>query len=67
MMAALDPLSFPLAMDIVSGQNADDRLSVPVLTRALACFPEKGKVVVGDSKMSATETRASLQTEGQWY
>ena len=67
MMAALDPLSLPLALDLVAGQNADDGLYVPVLKRALACFPQKGKLAVGDSKMGATETRAYLHFDGQFY
>jgi transposase len=67
MMAALDPLGLPIAMDIVSGQKADDGLYVPVLKRALLCLPGPGKLVVGDSKISAVATRADLQAEGQYY
>jgi transposase len=67
MMAALDPLGLPIAMDIVPGQNADDGLYVPVLKRALSCLQGKGKLVVGDSKMSAAAIRAYLQAQGQYY
>jgi transposase len=67
MMATLDPLGLPIAMDIVSGQKADDGLYVPVLKRTLLCLPGPGKLVVGDSKISAAATRAYLQAEGQYY
>ena len=58
MMAALDPLGLPIAMDIVAGQNAEDGLYIPVLSRTLSCFPGKGKLVVGDCKLSALAIRA---------
>jgi transposase len=67
MMAALDPLGLPIAMDIVPGQNADDGLYLPVLKRALSCLLGKGLLVVGDSKMSAAAIRAYLQAQGQYY
>jgi len=67
MMAALDPLGLPIAMDIVPGQNADDGLYLPVLKRALSCLQGKGKLVVGDSKMSAAAIRAYLQAQRQYY
>jgi transposase len=67
MMAALDPLGLPIAMAIVAGQNADDGLSIPVLSRTLSCLPGKGKLVVGDCKLSALAIRAYLQAQGQFY
>jgi transposase len=67
MMAALDPLGLPIAMDVVAGQNADDRLYIPVLARALSCLSGLGKLVVGDCKMSALAIRAYLQAQGQFY
>jgi len=67
MMAALDPLGLPVAMDMVAGQHADDRLYVPVLKRALSCLKGKGKLAVGDCKMSAIAIRAYLQGDEQYY
>ena len=67
MMAALDPLGLPIAMDIVPGQNADDGLYIPVLSRVLSMFAGKGKLVVGDCKMSAAAIRAYMQAQGQFY
>jgi transposase len=65
MMATLDPLGLPLALDVVSGECADDPLYVPTIERALTCLGRQGLLVVGDSKMSALSTRAYLQVRQQ--
>jgi hypothetical protein len=67
MMAALDPLGLPLAVEVVSGEQADDPLYVPTIDRVLACLERQGLLVVGDCKMSALATRAYLQERGQYY
>ena len=67
MMATLDPLGLPLALDVVSGEQADDPLYVPIIDRVLSCLGGKGLLFVGDSKMSALATRAHLQAQGQYY
>ncbi len=67
MMATLDPLGLPLAIEVVSGEQADDRLYVPIIDRVLRCLGRRGLLIVGDSKMSALATRAHLQAQGQYY
>jgi len=67
MMATLDPLGLPLALEVVSGEQADDRLYVPTIDRVLACLGRTGLLFVGDSKMSALATRAHLQAHEQYY
>src|SRR5437764_13467900 len=67
MMATLDPLGLPLALEVVSGQQADDRLYVPIIDRVLSYLGRQGLLFVGDSKMSALATRAHLQAQGQYY
>jgi len=67
MMATLDPLSLPLALEVVSGEQADDRLYVPTIDRVLACLGRSGLLFVGDSKMSALATRAHLVVHEQYY
>lgn len=67
MMATLDPLGLPLALDVVSGQQADDPLYVPTIDRVLSWLDRRGLLVVGDCKMSALATRAHLQAQGQYY
>jgi transposase len=67
MLAALDPRGRPVATDIVPGQRADDPLYIP----AIACVREglgrRGLLYVGDCKMGALETRASIHAGGDYY
>ena len=67
MMATLDPLGLPLALEVVSGEQADDPLYVPTIDRVLRCLGQQGLLVVGDCKMSALATRAHLQAQKQYY
>lgn len=67
MMATLDPLGLPLGLEVVSGEQADDRLYVPMIDRVLACLERTGLLFVGDSKMSALATRAHLVAREQYY
>lgn len=67
MLATLDPLGMVVASDIVSGQQADDPLYMPVIARADTILGRKGLLFVGDAKMSALTTRAQVQALGQYY
>ena len=67
MLASLDPLGLPLAVDIVSGDCADDPLYLPCYRRVKQVLPESGMLVVGDSKMSALNTRATIVAEDDFY
>ncbi len=67
MMASLDPLGLPLAVDVVAGNQADDPLYVPSYRRAKEIVGRSGLLVVGDSKMSALETRAAMVSGGDYY
>ena len=67
MQAVLDPLGMPLATDVVSGERADDPLSVPCIRRVQASVGRHGLLYVGDCKMASRETRAFLATQGDFY
>ena len=67
MMASLDPLGLPLAVDIVSGNRADDPLYIPSYQRVKKILDRDGLLVVGDSKMSALLTRATMVAGGDNY
>jgi len=67
MMATVDPLGLPLALEVVSGEQADDPLYIPTIDRVLAYLGRTGLLFVGDSKMSALATRAHLQAQQQYY
>jgi transposase len=62
LMATLDPLGLPLAVDVVSGEQADNPLDAQTIGRVLSCLLHKGLLFVGDCKMSAASTRAHLVT-----
>jgi len=67
MLAGLDPLGLPLAVDIVSGNVADDPLYVPIYHRMKAVVKQKGVLVVGDSKMSAVNARGEIVVGDDYY
>ena len=67
MTGALDPLGMPLATDVVSGERADDVLYRPVIKRINAYLKDKAVLYVGDSKLSAFETRTYIKDIGKHY
>src|SRR6266436_1855146 len=67
MLATLDPLGMPLATEVLSGQRADDPLYLLAIARVRACIKQPGLVYVGDCKMAALDTRASIQAAGDYY
>jgi transposase len=67
MMATLDPLGLPLVVDVEPGNRADDPLYIPSYQRAKKILDCKGMLIVGDSKMSALLTRATIVAGGDSY
>src|SRR5229473_2907156 len=67
MQAVLDPLGMPLATDVVSGERADDPLSMPCIQRVQASIGRRGLLFVGDCKMASRETRARIAAPGDFY
>ena len=67
MVAALDPLGLPLVIQTVAGSSADDPLYIPAVDRVLQIIDGVALLFVGDSKMSALETRAHIQRLNQRY
>ncbi len=67
MLGALDPMGLPLAVDVVSGEQADDLLYVPMYQRIRQTLGQRGLLYVGDAKMGAIESRATIQAGGDWY
>jgi len=67
MLAGLDTLGLTLAVDIVPGDRADDPLYLPCYQRVKQVLPESGLLVVGDSKMSALDTRATMVDKEDFY
>ena len=67
MLATLDPLGMPLVTEALSGERADDPLYLPAIARVRACLNTVGLLYVGDCKMAALATRASIQAAGDFY
>lgn len=67
MLATLDPLGMPLVTDIVAGNCADDPLYLPAIARVRQGLDRRGLLYVGDCKMAALITRATLHVGGDGY
>ena len=52
---------------MVSGEQADDSLYLPVIRRIRQTLDEPGLLYIGDSKMSAQHIRAELASNGDFY
>ena len=65
--AALDPLGLPVSTTVVSGNRADDPLYVPEIQQVQKHLGMSGLLYVGDSKMSAIETRGYLAKSENHY
>jgi len=67
LLATLDPLGMPLAMDVLSGERADDPLYLPAIARVRSTLDTRGLLYVGDCKMSSLATRAGLAFHHDCY
>jgi transposase len=66
-LASLDPLGMPLATEVLSGECADDPVYEPIIARVRDGLKKTGLLYVGDCKMAALQTRASIQLHGDFY
>ncbi len=57
----------PLSTDVLSGERADDGFYIPIIERLRVGLKIPGLLCVGDGKMSALDTRASLAGHQDWY
>ena len=67
MMGALHPLGLPIATEVLSGEQADDGLYIPIVDRITTILVKSGVLFVGDSKMSAWATRVHIHALGHHY
>ena len=63
MSGALDPLGMPLASAVVSGEQADDGLYAPVISRISAILQQAGVLYVGDCKLCAQANRVHIKSK----
>jgi transposase len=66
-LASLDPWGMPLASEVLSGEHADDPVYLPIIARVRDGLQQSGLLYVGDCKMAALQTRASIQAHGDYY
>ncbi len=66
-LATLDPLGLPLASLVVPGDRADDPRYVPLIRQARAVVGRRGVLYVGDCKMGALATRATVEDGYNYY
>jgi transposase len=65
---SLDPLGLPLVTVPVSGEQADDRLYIPVIEQARQSLNgQRGLLYIGDCKMGALATRCELAYQQDYY
>lgn len=67
MMGVLDPLGFPLATQVVSGEQSDDGLYIPAVAQIRSAISKPNLLYVGDCKLSAIGTRGYLALQGDYY
>jgi transposase len=66
-LASLDPLGIPLASEVLSGEQADDPVYLPIIARVRSGLQQHGLLYGGDCKMAALQTRASIAAHGDFY
>lgn len=66
-LATLDPLGMPLATQVAAGNSADDPLYLPAIAQVQVCIGVGGKTYIGDAKMGALKTRATLAQSRDYY
>lgn len=67
MVATLDPLGMPVATQVVSGNRADDPLYLPAIAAVQATLDKKWLLYIGDAKMAAFTTRATMHKQESYY
>jgi len=67
MTASLDPLGLPLATNVLSGEQADDGFSIPLLDRVIKGLDKSGRLVVGDCKRRALGIRTDRVGQRPYY
>lgn len=65
--AALDPLGLPVSTTVVNGNRSDDPLYIPEIQKVQRYVQPSQLLYVGDSKMSALETRHYLAKSDNRY
>ncbi len=67
MVATLDPMALPLAVELVDGRTSDDETYLPVVEKLRGSVGKGGTLFVGDSKLGSRRNRVCLIQDGDYY
>lgn len=67
MMASMDPLSVPLAVEILKGSGPDVDHYLSVIKRVQSILGKSGNLYVGDSQLGSMSNRLAIQMAGDYY
>lgn len=67
MLSTLDPMGMPIATEVLAGNQAEDSLYKPAVTRIKETLKKSGLLMIGDCKMAALDTRAEIARIGDYY
>ncbi len=66
MAASMDP-GLIIGLDVASGEQNDDVMYVPLIQRVHSMINSPGVLYMGDCKMGAINTRATIQSNSDYY
>jgi transposase len=67
MMSSLDPMSIPLAVDILKGSGPDVDHYLPIIRRVQSMLEQKGHLYVGDAQLGSLPNRSAIHLAGDYY
>ena len=67
MVSSLDPLSMPLAVEIVKGSGPDANHYVPIINRVRSTLKTSGNLYVGDSQLGSLANRMEIARNSDYY
>jgi hypothetical protein len=67
MLATLDPVRMPVAVEVVAGQRTDGPLYLPIIARVRTSLGQTGLRYVGDGTLGTLGNRAAPQQAGDHY
>lgn len=67
MLGSLDPMGLVIGADVVSGEQADDPLYIPIYQRISNTLGGEGRLYVGDSKMGYLAMRGVVENGADYY
>jgi transposase len=67
MVSTLDPISLPIAVEIIKGGGPDSDHYMTNIKRVQDTLPNKGNLYVGDSQLGSMSNRLAIHTSEDYY